>query len=221
MGRRRGEPRPARRLQGRRRRAGRDRAADADGVVTGVSAEAGQVVAAGAPVITLARDSEMEVAVSVPEQEIARLQPGQPVAVALWADPGRRIEGRIREIAAAADPATRTYAVRVAARDPKGLMRFGMTATVEARVPGAAPAVLVPLPALTSVDGQPSVWVVDAAGTVSRRPVAVAGPVPEGVRIRDGLEPGQQVVSAGVQFLHEGLRVRPEAATLVSAEHRS
>jgi multidrug efflux pump subunit AcrA (membrane-fusion protein) len=88
-------------------------------------------------------------------------------------------------------------------------MRLGMTATVSIRIDGQGAAMLVPLTALTEVDGAPVVFVVDAEGkTVRRTPVTVAGTADEGVRVAGGIKAGDTVVSAGVQFLRDGMRVK-------------
>jgi RND family efflux transporter MFP subunit len=183
--------------------------ADKAGIVTAVTGEPGQVVSPGQPVIAIAEAGEVEVAIGVPEQDAGRLAVGQRAAVALWAGPGATAGGRIREIAGQADAASRTYAVRVAVANPPPGMRLGMTATVTLRIDGEGPALLVPLTALTEAEGAPAVFVVDVEKkTVRRTPVTVAGTAEEGVRVSGGLSPGDMVVTAGVQFLRDGMRVR-------------
>jgi RND family efflux transporter MFP subunit len=183
--------------------------ADKAGIVTAVTGEPGQVVSPGQPVTAIAEAGEVEVAIGVPEQDAGRLAVGQRADVALWAGPGAAAEGRIREIAGQADAASRTYAVRVAVRHPPPGMRLGMTATVTVRIDGEGPSLVVPLAALTEAEGTPVVFVVDAEGkTVRRTPVTVAGTADEGVRVSGGLNPGDMVVTAGVQFLRDGMRVR-------------
>ncbi|HEY0266095.1 MAG TPA: efflux RND transporter periplasmic adaptor subunit, partial [Rhizomicrobium sp.] len=83
-----------------------------DGVIASRQAEAGQVVAAGQTVFTLAADDGREVAISLPEGRIRDFTVGQPVLVELWNAPGQRLPGLIREISPAADAQTRTYAAR-------------------------------------------------------------------------------------------------------------
>ncbi|HEY1245504.1 MAG TPA: efflux RND transporter periplasmic adaptor subunit [Hyphomicrobiaceae bacterium] len=183
--------------------------ADKAGIVTAVTAEPGQVVSAGQAVVTAAEAGETEIAFGVPEQDAGRLAAGQRATVTLWAGPRMSTEGRIREIAGQADAASRTYAVRVSVSHPPQAMRLGMTATVAIRIDGQVAAMLVPLTALTEADGTPVVFVVDAEGkTVRRTPVTVAGTADEGVRVADGLKAGDTVVTAGVQFLRDGMRVK-------------
>lgn len=184
-----------------------DLAADADGIVTEIRADVGQVVAAGTPVVTLARDDEKEVAIAVPEQDVVRFSRDMAVRIRFWADRDLTLAGRVREIAGSADPASRTYAIRVSLpADPR--VRLGMTATVEADVPVAAASFAVPLAALVRGDGHTRVWVVDpATATVSARDVALGAVTGDGVRIVDGLTPGDVVVTAGTQFLVAGKKV--------------
>ena len=85
-----------------------------DGAIASRAAEAGQVVAAGQTVFTLAADGGREVAIAFPESEIRKVRVGQPVQVEPWTAGSRRLPGRIREIAPAADPQARTFAARVA-----------------------------------------------------------------------------------------------------------
>ena len=184
-----------------------DLAADADGIVTDIRADVGQVVAAGTPVVTLARDDEKEVAIAVPEQDVVRFSRDQAVRVRFWADRDLTLAGRVREIAGSADPASRTYAIRVSlAADER--VRLGMTATVEADVPVATTAFAVPLAALTRADGKARVWIVDpATATVAPRDVVLGAVTADGVRVVEGLAPGDVVVTAGTQFLVAGKKV--------------
>jgi multidrug efflux system membrane fusion protein len=194
--------------------------ADKEGVVTSVRAEPGQVVSVGQAVVTLARSGDLEVAVSVPEQEIASLQPGQSAEISLWAAHGTRIAGKIREIAGTADPASRTYAVRVSIADPSPAMRLGMTAPVSFRVPEAVPAAVLPLTALAKVGGKTIVFVAGRdTETVSAREIEILGVTGDGVKVGAGIKPGEVVVTAGVQFLRDGTKVRlPKQVLTAMAE---
>ena len=184
-------------------------AADKAGIVTAVNAEPGQVLAIGQSVISLAEAGETEVAIAVPEQDRCHLSVGQPASIKLWTAPGVEVRGRIREIAGQADPASRTYAVRVAMDAPPSAMRLGMTASVNIGINGERSDMVVPLSALTGLDGKPAVFVVDPANHVVReRSVNVDGVASDGARIIDGLMAGDAVVIAGVQFLRDGMEVR-------------
>lgn len=183
--------------------------ADKGGIVTAVQAEPGQVVNAGMPIVVLAETGETEIAIVVPEQEVSRLKVGAPVDLALWAGPRRALKGSIREIAAQADPASRTYAVRASVHEPPSELRLGMTATVTLKVEDAAALPVVPLTAVTEAEGNTVVFVVERGSRiVRRRPVTLGEAAAEGVRVARGIEPGDIVVTAGVQFLHDGMKVR-------------
>lgn len=196
--------------------------ADADGVVVGVDAEPGQVVAAGASVVRVARNGPRDAVLSVPEDRVLGIRRGQPAEVVLWTQQANggsiKLPGRVREVAASADPVTRTYAVKVAlegdAQPP-----LGATATVRIKPAQAAgapamAAVRLPTSALWRQAGQAgqgsAVWVFDAAaGVVRARPVQVAGVDGNLALVAQGLQPGDEVVVAGTHVLNEGQRVVP------------
>ncbi len=183
--------------------------ADAPGVVTAVEAEVGQVVAAGTVVVRIARSAAKEVAFSVPEDRIDALRGARRAQVTLWALPGRTYDARVREIAAAADPATRTYAVRLALQQDDPEVRLGMTAVVHLDLAGAGEAMRLPLSALAEKDGKTFVWVVDEKTmTVNATPVVLAGPSGTEVVVAQGLTAGQRVVTAGANLLQPGQKVK-------------
>jgi multidrug efflux system membrane fusion protein len=183
--------------------------ADKAGIVTAVMGEPGQVVNAGQAVATLAESGETEVAVAVPEQDAARISAGQKAKVTLWAGSGVNVDGRIREIAGQADPASRTYAIRVALELPPQSLRLGMTALVTLTINDETAQIVVPLTALTEENGSQIAFVVDTARKAVRKTaVTVAGIAEGGARIASGLQPGDLIVTAGVQFLQDGMRIR-------------
>ena len=189
-----------------------DLKADADGIVTEIRADVGQVVAAGTPVVSLARDDEKEVAIAVPEQDVVRFRLDQKVSVRFWADRDLVLAGTVREIAGSADAASRTYAIRVSLADD-ARVRLGMTATVEAEVPVSEGTIVVPAAALSGEPGKPRLWIVDpSAHTVAPRDVVLGPVAPDGVRILSGVTPGEVIVTAGTQFLTPGRKVRLEGA---------
>jgi len=183
--------------------------ADKAGIVTAVVAEPGQVVNAGQAVATVAESGETEVAIAVPEQDAARIAVGQNSKVTLWAGSGVNLDGRVREIAGQADPVSRTYAVRIAIDTPPQAMRLGMTALVALTIEDETAQMVVPLMALTEEGGTPIAFVVDTASKAVRKTaVTIAGIAEGGVRIASGLQPGDLIVTAGVQFLQDGMRIR-------------
>jgi multidrug efflux system membrane fusion protein len=193
--------------------------ADRDGVVTALEVERGQVVSAGQAVVKLAQLDEKDIHFDVPEHRLSELTRRQAVTITLWADHERRLKGHIREIASAADPATRTYRVKAALLEHQEAAHLGMTATVW--IPSnTSSRMTVPLSAVFTPQnkpGQPHVWLVDeVSGTVRSVPVQVGEPL-DGEHIAvTGLASGQLLVSAGVQRLAEGQAVR-WTDTIVSA----
>lgn len=181
--------------------------ADSAGVITEVSVDAGQVVAAGQRVLRLARPGEREVLVHVPESRLAGLAVGAPATVRLWMAPERSLSGRVREVSPSADRATRTYAVRVAIVDADDLP-LGATATV-ALADGGPAQLALPLAAVTQREGKATVWLVDAQLKVVPQAVEIAALREDAAILKTALPAGSRVVVAGVHRLIEGESVRP------------
>lgn len=181
-------------------------AADKAGVIAQVLAEPGQIVSAGQGVFKLAESGELEVAISVPESRIADIRPGMPAEIATWAN-GKRLAGRVREVAPMADPATRTYAVRVSVPEGVGSLTLGMTANAE--FPAAArEGIELPLSALFQQGKEHAVWIVGKDDTLTLRPVRLATLGDAGAVVAEGLNTGERIVAAGVHKLTAGQKVR-------------
>lgn len=192
--------------------------ASEDGVVTSVAAEPGQVVAAGQPVVRIAREEEREVAISVPENRIGELARAQRLVAVLWAVPGKTYAAKVREVSPAVDPATRTFAVRVTIVDPDPAVQWGMTASIALAAPGNAQAALLPLTSIYQKDGKPAVWRYDpASGQVTLVPVTIGQYREDGVLVTAGVAHGDWIVAAGVNKLVPGQVVRPYDAGPASA----
>lgn len=188
--------------------------ADADGVITGVDVEPGMVVSAGAPVLRLAHDGPRDVVFAVPEDKVGLIkalaaQPGR-FKVRLWGGTAEPLTATIREIAAAADPVTRTFLVKadVGTGAASGV-RLGQTATVLVALPQATGVTRLPLSALREEQGRTTVWLVDRATmTVKVQPVQLAGADGNDAVITAGLAPGMVVVTAGVHVLTPNQKVK-------------
>ncbi|WP_455273938.1 efflux RND transporter periplasmic adaptor subunit [Rhizobium herbae] len=185
-----------------------DLKSDQNGIVTAVSADIGQVVGSGTPVVSVAVDGEKEVLVAIPETDIGQFKLGKVVTVGFWSDAALMLQGKVREVAGSAEPQSRTFAVRISLPNDQNVL-LGMTAGILAAAADTKQLVSIPLSALAKKDDQPIVWTVDrAAETVHSRPVEVADFTGDGVRIAEGLKPGDVVVAAGTQFMTEGLKVK-------------
>lgn len=191
------------------------------GVVTAVEAEPGAVLAAGTTVLRLAHDGPRDVVFSVPEDAVDAMRGllGKPGAlrVRLWgAAADERLPATLREVAAAADPVTRTFQVK--ADLGRADVQLGQTAAVlveQARQVGVA---RLPLVAVTRHQGRTAVWLLDEASmTVKAQPIEVAGADGNDLIVGAGLRPGQRVVTAGVHVLTPGQKVKPYAAAPVAS----
>lgn len=183
--------------------------APSDGVIAARSAEAGQVVAAGQSVLLLAADGAREVAFAVPEGVVAAIRPGQPVRVELWSQGGQRWPGRVREVSPAADPASRTYAVRVVVEAPDDALPLGQSARVYLPHDGNG-ALSVPLSALQRSNGGVAVFVVDGkTSTLKLQPVEVGAYGTDRAPVMRGVAAGDWVVAAGGHLLRAGQKVTP------------
>ena len=189
--------------------------ADADGVITALPVELGQIVAAGQTVAVLAHGADTEIVVRVPENRLDEVRAAEAVLVTLWSAPGRSFQGRIREIGALADSASRTFTVKVALLNPAddqivpAYVALGMTATAQFIGPPRSPVIILPATAMTTAGAEPAVWVLD--DTLHRAvltPVRVVAFGNDGtVLIGAGLSQGQLVVTAGADLIDRDLPV--------------
>ncbi len=181
---------------------------DVAGVVTARGPEPGEVVSAGRMIVQVAREGARDAVFDVPAQ-VKDSAPANPdITVALTSDPKITASGRVREVSPRADPVTGTFAVRVRLIDAPPTMRLGSTVTGHMKLAAAA-GIEVPASALTRAERGPAVWVVDPASeTVSLRTVELVRHDPGHVVIGQGLQPGEIVVTAGVQTLRPGQKVR-------------
>ncbi|MGO4667771.1 efflux RND transporter periplasmic adaptor subunit [Bosea sp. 2RAB26] len=183
--------------------------AGVSGVVTARSIEPGEVVQAGQVVLQLAREDGRDAVFNVPATLLETLEGDTPIRVALAEAPTVSAFGRVREVAPQADPVTRTFGVRIGLIDPPEEMRLGSTVVGTMELTSAS-IVSVPASALTQQDLSPAVWIVDPVkSTVSLRNVDVLRFDPGLVIVSQGLEPGDVIVSGGIQALHPGQRVQP------------
>jgi RND family efflux transporter MFP subunit len=183
--------------------------APAAGVITAVDAEVGAVLSAGAPVVRLAHDGPRDAVFAVPEDGLAGMRALLGKAGALQVRPwgsAAALPATVREVAAAADPATRTFLVK--ADIGAAALQLGQTVTVMVELPRLQGITRLPLAAVMQQQGQTAVWLLDRASmTVKVQPVTVAGADGNTVVVAAGLSPGQTVVTAGVHALAPGQKV--------------
>jgi membrane fusion protein, multidrug efflux system len=193
--------------------------ADADGVVTALSAEVGQVVAAGTPVLKVSAGAGKDVVFAVPEGVAGLIKRGTPLEVQLWAKSGSTLAATVRDVSAIADSLTRTYAIKASLSDVQNAAPLGSTATVAinskaitSKASSSTANVLVPIASVVEAQGKVAVWVVEG-GMVKKHAITLAASVPAAeadavVAVTSGLASGAVIVTAGVHTLTEGQKVR-------------
>ena len=189
--------------------------ASSGGVVTSLTLEVGQVVAAGQPVIAIANQAEPEIVVDVPEAHLAAFKNSRYKA-SLASAPDEKFELALRELSGEAAAQTRTYRARLKPASQRALP-LGSTATLVAeREVGGAALAAIPATAMTQDKGKPALWTArpdgnEPIGTVQLAQVAVHGYRNDMVLV-SGLPAGTLIVTAGVQKMSPGLRVALPAA---------
>jgi RND family efflux transporter MFP subunit len=181
--------------------------ADTRGVVTATLIDAGQVVASGQTAVRVARFAEKEAVVAIPETLVGRAKDGA-ASVTLWSEANKKYVAKLREIAPAADPATRTYLAKFSLPGAGESVSLGMTATLTLCDPAAERVAKLPLSALYSQGGDPSLYIVDDAGEVTLKPVVVKSYESNTVTITGGVPEGAKIVALGVQKIDPAQKVR-------------
>ncbi|MDX8379604.1 MAG: efflux RND transporter periplasmic adaptor subunit [Gallionella sp.] len=180
-----------------------------DGVVVATLAEVGQVVSAGQPVLQLAQAGELDVAIAIPEAQLADYHLGDRAQIQVLANKGAALLGRLRELSPAADPFSRTYAARVAIQAAPRQLALGMTARVRFNKQHGSGEFLIPLTAIYQQGKQIAVWIVSADQHVSLRQVKIKAYHDTGAVVESGLTRGERIVSAGVHRLSPGEIIQP------------
>ncbi|MGO9357330.1 MAG: efflux RND transporter periplasmic adaptor subunit [Xanthobacteraceae bacterium] len=184
--------------------------ADADGVVTATSIEPGQVVTAGQQAIRLARLDEKEAVVALPETFVAKVKEGD-ARLTLWSAPEKTYHAKLRELAPAADPATRTFNARFSLPDADDKVELGMSGTLKIAPNTSDPVARVPLAAVFDQGQGSALWVVDAGNRLALKPVVVRRYGDRDAEVSRGVEEGDEIVVLGAQKLEAGEKVRPTA----------
>jgi membrane fusion protein, multidrug efflux system len=198
--------------------------ADQDGVVTNVMAEAGQVVAQGQAIMRIANPAAKEVAISVAEGKIGEFRAvadARQLLVTLSSQTGTPYKAKVREIGAAADPATRTYPVRVSIVNADDNVRIGMTANVAFVGAAAGDEIAVPLSSLYHQGDKTGVWLVGADNKLSLKPVSVVKYRENAAIVKGPLKTGDVIVAAGVHKLREGQVVKPTTDPFVTGDGKA
>lgn len=190
--------------------------ADADGVITATPIEPGQVISAGQAAVRLARLSELEAVVALPESYVERVGRAS-ASLTLWSLPGKSYEVRLRELSFAADPATRTFAARFVIPSADDKVRIGMSATLTLREQDERRFARLPLTAIYSHGRGAAVFVVGDGGELRERPVTIERYEDRDVLVTSGVSDGETVVALGVEKLDPALTVRPISTLSLSS----
>lgn len=181
-----------------------------DGLVTDIDVDVGQVVSSGKTAVSIARDGDREVVISVPETRLDSLRAVGQLTVSLWAAPGMAWRAKLREIDPAASSTTGTYDAHVTVLEPDASLRLGMTAYVHVQGQAAGLQYAVPLTAVVYPQaGASAIWKVGAGGVVDTHPVVLAFIRGDVAYIASGLADGDVIVTKGGNLLHTGQTVQP------------
>jgi multidrug efflux system membrane fusion protein len=199
--------------------------ADHDGVITSENADTGQVVAAGQAVYGLAWSGDVDVTLDAAANDLGKIAKGQSATINFLALPGRQFAGRVREIAPAADPQSRTYRIKLTLDDAGNEVRLGMTgdatlaSVARGAASGAAPTFMIPATAIFHRGKDPAVWIIKVQdSTLELRPVTIVSYTERSATVTSGLAEGDTVVQAGVHTVFEGEHVVPVKPLFSDAE---
>lgn len=184
----------------------------ANGVISSITAEAGQVVGAGQTVMTITQTNELEVEINIPENHVNDVTIGKAVQVKLWANKKDAVNGFVREISPMADNTARTFKARITLQNPPDGIQLGMTASVicpnTSNTASSENAAQLPLSAVYQTGDTPQVWLVDKDDMTLKLKKVQIEPAQDNTVKVTGLENGDIVVTAGVHKLREGTKVR-------------
>ena len=156
--------------------------------------------------MTLADAQALEIEFAVPERDMGNIHLQDVVQVRSWALPGKLLPAVIQEISQMADTDTQTFKVRAAVTEAAAALKLGMSATVQ--IPSDETTnICVPLAAVFEREGQKGVWL-EKEGSVHFAPVVLGLPAGQAVEVKDGLQPGDRIIAAGVDKLQEGTLVK-------------
>jgi multidrug efflux system membrane fusion protein len=199
--------------------------ADHDGVITSENADTGQVVAAGQAVYGLAWAGDVDVNLDAAASDLGKISTGQRADVTFPALPGRHFAARVREVAPAADPQSRTYRVKLTLAQSGPEVRLGMTgdATLSPLTQGTAAVdtttFRIPATAVFHSGKDPAVWVIRARdSTLELRAVTVRSYAERSAIVNGDLTDGDSLVLAGVHTVYAGQHVTPVKPLFADAD---
>ena len=180
---------------------------NADGVISAINAEVGQIVSAGQTILTLVQTGELEVEINIPENKLSEIQIGTPCEISFWAN-NEKVAGVVREISPMADSVSKTYRVKISLQNLHEEINLGMTASAIFRAKNSSlNTVILPLSAIYQTGENSQVWIVTAENKTALKNVIVQDFSNNEVLV-SGLNAGEVVITAGVHKLREGQEIR-------------
>jgi membrane fusion protein, multidrug efflux system len=196
--------------------------ANHDGVITSEQVDTGQVVSAGQAVYQLAWSGDVDVVIDTAASDANRAAVGQGARVVFPSLHAQTLDARVREIAPAADPQSRTFRIRLTLNDPVPSIRLGTigeATLLPAEGRAAAREIDIPSTALFHQGPHPAVWILEGAEPrLALRPVTVQSYRDRSVILAGGLRDGERIVAAGVHTVFAGERVTPFVNTFDADE---
>lgn len=177
------------------------------GVVAQRNAEAGQVVAPSATVITIVTANDLEVSISVPESEVRDVRLGQRAAISIDAVGAESLSGVVSERGVKADPLSRSYTVKLRLQSASEAILPGMVATVRMEREAGDTSFVIPTGAVLLADDNTNFVWIDQDGTAVRRKVTCTGFTASGVSVGSGLSEGDKVIVDGQHKVCTGTKV--------------
>jgi multidrug efflux pump subunit AcrA (membrane-fusion protein) len=194
-------------------------AAPINGVVVSRQADVGYMAAPGAPLLTIETGADYRLEAAVQESQINKIHLRDQVRVQIDALGQQELAGTVVEIVPAADPASRTYLVKISIAPPGGsqqIIRSGLYGKARF-ITGQTQAITIPRTAVVERGQLTSVYVVDQSGIARMRLVKTGKTYSDRVEVLSGLKEGEQIVVDGVAAVNDGSRVREAVPGLSSA----
>src|SRR5215469_14145225 len=196
--------------------------ANHDGVITSEQVDTGQVVSAGQAVYQLAWSGDVDIVIDAAASDANRVAVGQDARVVFPSLHTQPLDARVREIAPAADPQSRTFRIKLTLNDPAPGIRLGTIGEATLLPPeGRAPVreIDIPSTALFHQGARPAVWILEGAEPrLALRPVTVQSYRDRSVILAGGVRDGERIVAAGVHTVFAGERVTPFVNTFNADE---
>jgi RND family efflux transporter MFP subunit len=177
-----------------------------NGVVAQRLVTTGDYVTKGMKVATIVRVNPLRVQLTVPEQAVSSMAPGQPVTFEVDAYPGRQFEGKVKYVSPALQADQRALTVEAIVPNADGVLKPGLFATARIEQPGRTAGVLVPAVSVTTIAGTSRVYVV-AGDHVDERIVTTGERVGDLVEVTKGLKAGERVATKNISQLADGIKV--------------